>query len=155
MNMIWLLWFGAAIFFFIIEVLTPTFFVVCFAIGCLAAAICSLAFPGDSFVWLQLTSFAIATFVSFLAIQPLSKKLRRKESRFTTNMDALIGEFGIVTAIIGPGHKRGRILIQGVSWRAVAHNGQRIEIDERVKVVRFEGTTLTVELAYSARENRL
>ena len=52
----WLVWSGAAIVFFILEILTPTFFVICLGIGCVAAAITSLILPGESYVWIHLAS---------------------------------------------------------------------------------------------------
>ena len=154
-SVMWLVWFGAAIIFFVIEILTPTFFVVCMGIGCLVAAIVSFFDKENAHIWAHLASFGLATFVSFLAIRPFSKRVRNPKVKEgdVTNIQSLIREEGIVVEAIGPGIKRGRIRIKGVSWRAVARDGDAIDIDERVTVLKIDGTTLYVQSVRKTQES--
>ncbi|MBN1482000.1 NfeD family protein [candidate division KSB1 bacterium] len=149
---IWLVWFGAALIFFVIEIMTPTFFVVCLGIGCLVAAGASLLLPGESYLWIHLASFGFATFGSFIAIQPLAKRLKRREKLYRTNIESLIGETGVVKTPVGPGLQEGKVILQGSIWRAVAYGNERVQAGEHVQVVQVEGTKLVVRALSETRE---
>jgi len=140
----WLLWFGTAIIFFIIEMLNMTFYVICLGIGALAASVVALVIPDKDFIWLQLASFVAATFVAFIVVQPLSKRLKREDTRYKTNFEAIYDEIGIVIKEIGPDGKEGRVKIRGSTWRAGATNDQHINVQERVKILKIDGTKLYV-----------
>ena len=147
----WLIWFGAAIIFFVIEVLTPTFFVICMGFGCLAATIMSLIFPQEQ--WAHLATFAVVTFLSFLAMRPFAKSIKNSSRGGITNIQSLLDEEGIVIESIGPGRREGRIKIRDVFWRAISADNKVIGIDERVRILEIDGTKLYVELKSHSQES--
>lgn len=149
---IWLVWFAAALIFFVFEILTPTFFVVCLGIGCLAAAAASLLLPGKEYLWIHLASFGTATLASFIAIQPVARYLKKREKSYKTNIELMVGEIGVVITPIGPGLQEGRVMLQGSIWRAIAEANERIKAAAHVKVIKVEGTKLVVRAISETRE---
>jgi len=143
-NYAWLLWFIAAIIFFVIEVLTPTFFVVCFGIGSLAAMLISFPFPGHDYIWIQLLFFVVFSIVSFFTIRPLAKKIRKNNPGNGTNVDSLYSTVGVVIRQVGPGMQLGHVKILGNIWRALSIDGTLLPVDVRVRVLKIDGTTLYV-----------
>ncbi len=140
----WLLWFGAAVIFFIIEMINLTFYVICLGIGALAASAMALILPKEEYIWAQLATFAVVTFLSFVVLQPFSRYLKKKGKRYRTNIESIYDDIGIVTREIGPNAQEGRIAIRGSSWRAVAMDNQIIAPGERVRVHKIDGTKLYV-----------
>lgn len=137
---IWHIWAIVAILFVIGEIFTSGFAFVCFAVGCIGGAIA--AATGAILEW-QLSIFAIATFVAFLLVRPLLKKLSSKDE-IATNADALIGRTAKVTECIEVGGK-GRVAIDGDIWQAVSHEQTDIAEGEWVEVISRESIILTVK----------
>ncbi len=67
------------------------------------------------------------------------------QKRVHTNADSLVGQVGIVIDGIDNVKGRGRVLIGGLDWAAVAEDGQGIEVNEQVLIKRIEGVKLIVE----------
>lgn len=137
---IWHIWAIVAILFVIGEIFTSGFAFICFAVGCIGGAIAAAA--GAILEW-QLGIFAIATFVAFLLVRPLLKKLSAKDE-VATNADALIGRTAKVTECIEVGGK-GRVAIDGDIWQAVSHEQTDIAEGEWVEVISRESIILTVK----------
>lgn len=137
---IWHIWAIVAILFVIGEIFTSGFAFICFAVGCIGGAIAAAA--GAILEW-QLGIFAIATFVAFLLVRPLLKKLSAKDE-IATNADALIGRTAKVTECIEVGGK-GRVAIDGDIWQAVSHEQTDIAEGEWVEVISRESIVLTVK----------
>lgn len=151
----WLLWFGAAIIFFVIEILTPTFFAACLGIGALAATITSLVWPSPEYVWTHFASFAAATFISFVAIRPLAKRMKNHGEKYRTNVESLVDEVGVITQQVGPGLEEGRVSLQGSTWRALSVDYKLIPVDKHVRVARVDGTLLYVRPIEKPWEEKL
>ncbi|MBQ8272792.1 MAG: NfeD family protein [Tidjanibacter sp.] len=137
---IWHIWAIVAVLFVIGEIFTSGFAFICFAVGCIGGAIAAAA--GAILEW-QLGIFAIATFVAFLLVRPLLKKLSAKDE-IATNADALIGRTAKVTECIEVGGK-GRVAIDGDIWQAVSHEQTDIAEGEWVEVISRESIVLTVK----------
>lgn len=137
---IWHIWAIVAILFVIGEIFTSGFAFICFAVGCIGGAIAAAA--GAILEW-QLGIFAIATFIAFLLVRPLLKKLSAKDE-IATNADALIGRTAKVTECIEVGGK-GRVAIDGDIWQAVSHEQTDIAEGEWVEVISRESIILTVK----------
>lgn len=137
----WALWLIVAVAFLIVEMLTGTLYVFCFACGAVLSFVVSL-FTGSLSV--QLAAFAIATAVSIFLIRPLMKKyLHPKECEKPSNADALLGMEGRVSEqITGMGY--GRVAIDGDDWKAQSLDGTTIPVGSRVKVVARESIIITV-----------
>ena len=106
-----------------------------FALGALAALICSLA---GGQLWLQAVLFFAVSGLSMLALWPIRKKfLLPKITK--TNVDALVGAAGKVTQPIDNDNETGRIRLGGMDWAARSSNGQVIPVDTQVVVDKIEG----------------
>ncbi len=137
---IWHIWAIVAILFVIGEIFTSGFAFICFAVGCVGGAIAAAA--SATLEW-QLGIFAIATFLAFLAVRPLLKKLSAKDE-IATNADALIGRIAKVTECIEVNGK-GRVAVDGDLWQAVSNEPTDIEKGELVEIVARESIILTVK----------
>ena len=138
---IWHIWAIVAIALIIGEIFTSGFALVCFAVGAVGGAIGAAA--GATTEW-QLGIFAIVTFVAFLAVRPLLKRISSKDE-VPTNADALIGRTAKVTECIEVGGK-GRVAIDGDIWQAVCDDNEQSDIreGESVVVLSRESIILTV-----------
>ena len=97
---LWHLWIILGVIFLIIEIFTPGFIVATFGLGCFVAAI--PAYLDAHFLW-QLLAFSVATVIFFLTVRPLYLKyLYPKDKQIPTNVDALVGQIGIVLEPISP-----------------------------------------------------
>ena len=138
-------WIIAALICFIVEIFTAGFAVFCFSIGALCGAL--VCWLGLGVIW-QVVFFALGTFVSFAFIRPFVLKFIQKKSPedLKTNADALIGKEAVVIEPIDNVSRKGRVAIDGDTWRAVSETGAPIAIDERVVVVRRESIVLYVKV---------
>lgn len=137
---IWQIWAIVAILFVVGEIFTSGFALICFAVGCVGGAIAAAA--GATLEW-QLGVFAIATFVAFLCVRPLLRKLSSKDE-VPTNADALIGRTAKVTECIEVGGT-GRVAIDGDFWQAVSDEKTDIVEGEKVEVISRDSIILTVK----------
>ena len=117
---------------------TATFFILWVAIAAFIAGIFAFFAP----TWLVWLIFVVTSVVLLWFTRPLAHKLREKLP-VRTNVDALIGQEGIVVETIDPVANTGRIRVQSDEWRARAE--QVIEVGSKVRVVGISGTTLLVE----------
>ena len=137
----WAIWIIAAIIFAIIEIYTPSFFIIWFSVGSIAAAITSV-FTDN--IGIQLGIFILLSLILVLSTKKLTDKFITKKNGYKTNSDKLIGKVGVVTEEIDPLEAKGRIKIQGESWKAATENDSKIEKGEKVKVEKIDGVTLFV-----------
>lgn len=138
---VWHIWIIAALLLFIVEMLTTGFAVVCLSIGCVGGAVASLL--GAS-IEVQLLSFAVVSFVALAAVRPILKRSFYKGGeKVRTNADAMIGRRGVVCNAIDA--VSGRVIIDGVDWRAVSYDGVTIAEGEQVEVVAIDSVVLTVK----------
>ncbi|PYP52639.1 MAG: NfeD family protein [Gemmatimonadetes bacterium] len=139
----WQVWFIAALLLFVAEMIAPGFWLLSVAVGSLAAGLVSLVLPG---VVAPALAFAAGTLLSLVGVRPfLLRVLHRAGRDIRTNVDALAGKVGIVSARIDPTTGKGRVLVEGEDWRAASLMDAPLEPGTRVMVVRVEGTTLYVD----------
>jgi membrane protein implicated in regulation of membrane protease activity len=133
------LWLITAIIFVIIEALTLGLVTIWFAVGALAAFFVAwLGFPWQT----QIPFFIGTSFVLLYLTGPIARKYL-KIGKTKTNVQALIGEQGIVREKIEQ-VKQGQIEIKGQFWAARASTDEDIEVNEKVVVQKIEGNTLIV-----------
>lgn len=137
---IWHYWAIVAIIFVVGEIFTSGFALVCFAVGSVGGAIAAAA--GATIEW-QLGIFAIATFVAFLAVRPLLKRLSSKD-QIQTNADALIGRTAKVVETIEE-NGRGRVAVDGDIWQAESDEKGDILVGEKVEIISRESIILNVK----------
>jgi len=141
----WHLWMILAIILFIAEIFTPAFVLASFGIGCMAS---SLAAGLGLGLKMQILGFIAGTLVAFFTVRPLFARYCYKASPHTrTNLDALIGTIGRVTQTIDEAGGSGRVTVGGDDWKAVAANGETIEMNARVEVIGIEGVKVIVRRA--------
>ncbi|MEW6051922.1 MAG: NfeD family protein [Candidatus Zixiibacteriota bacterium] len=137
-TMFWI-WMAGAVIFLIIELLSPSFFFICFTAGALASGLYAYYKP-EEYYW-QIGIFVIVTVV----LLPLSRRLARritKPSPRESNVDAMIGRTALVTSPIDPDNG-GKIRYEGEVW--VAQASEPIEVNAKVKIVSVSGTKVHVE----------
>ena len=140
---LWQMWAVIAVLCLILELTAGDFFIICFSIGAVFAAICAALSVG--FYW-QLGVFAAFTLVSLFLVRPFALRyLHRNDKERVSNADALIGRKGKVTEAIEKGGF-GRVAIDGDVWKAVAVTDEKIPAGTFVRVVGRESIIITVEV---------
>ncbi len=130
-----LCWIAAMIIFLIVEANTAALVSVWFAGGALAAAIAALC---GGPVWLQTVLFFAVSAILLACLRPLSKRLTATKIT-PTNIDALIGAQGYVTADIDNLTAQGTVKLGAMEWTARSAGGQNIPAGTLVQVERIEG----------------
>ena len=140
---IWIYWVLAALALFIIELFTMGFAVICLAIGGGGGAIAAAC---DASMEMQLLTFAIVSMVALIGVRPLLKRtFYRKGEKVATNANAMIGKRGVVCSEVDGGGVSGRVMIEGVDWRATSADGEDIAEGTKVEVVAIDSVVLTVK----------
>ncbi|GAB1468929.1 NfeD family protein [Candidatus Cloacimonadota bacterium] len=143
MNLLaWHIWMMLGIGFIIIEIFDPAFFFISLGIGAIVTGLFSmLPFLSNS-VPLQILIFTIFSFISFLFMRKLGKKML-KNAGSETNVYALKGKTGIITKEIPPEGK-GFVKVGGEEWAAVEESRLGVELGARVIVQGIDGNKLIV-----------
>ena len=90
---IWLLWFFVSLICLIVEMAFGDLFLICFAIGALAASLMSAFGVVDTIG--QIIMFTIVSLLSILLVRPsMMNYLHRKENQRLSNVEAIIGRMG-------------------------------------------------------------
>lgn len=140
---IWIYWVIAALLLFIVEMFTTGLAVICLSIGCLGGAIAASA---DASIEWQLSIFAILSFIALIAVRPLLKRLFYKGGeKVATNASAMVGKHGVVCADITGDDEQGRVMIEGIDWRAIATDNEFLPKGTRIVVVEINSVVLTVK----------
>lgn len=138
----WIVWVVVGVVCLIIEIFTPSFFIMWFGIGAFAGAVVS--FLSESFL-LQFLTFIVVSTILVIFTRPLAKKMTGKPARKAA-VDALIGSDGLVIEEIDPVSGKGLVRVGSDVWRARSADGSStISVGRRVRVVNVDGTHLLVE----------
>ena len=137
---LWQMWAVIAVVCLILELMAGDFFIICFSIGAVFAALVAAVGGG---IYLQLFVFAVFSFISLFC--PCAKRyLHKGEDPRVSNADALMGRQGrVVDAVVADGF--GRVQIDGDIWKAVTNEQQDIPAGSNVRVIGRESTIITVE----------
>lgn len=138
---IWLYWVIAALLLFIVELFTAGFAVICLSIGAVGGAIAAYM---DASIEIQLLTFAIISLVAILGVRPLLKSLFfKKGEKVATNASAMVGKRGVVCQLVD--EDSGRVMIEGVDWRAQSENGTPLPVGTKVEVTSIESVVLIIK----------
>ena len=136
MNWAAIVWFVLMLVFLIVEGLCAIHLVsIWFAAGSLAAML--VAFLKGP-MWLQVMFFIVVSCALLILFLPLVKKFLNP-ARTKTNVDAIIGSQGYVTADIDNLTAMGQVKLGSMEWSARSTNGEKIPQGALVKVDRIEG----------------
>ncbi len=135
MNWAALFWLAAVVLFLMAEASTVTLISLWFAAGSLAALLVSLLHGP---VWLQVTIGVLVSAVCLTALRPLVRKhIAPKLTK--TNVDAVVGSTGLVTAHIDNVSAVGQVKLGAMYWTARSVSGEPIPEGTLVQVERIEG----------------
>jgi membrane protein implicated in regulation of membrane protease activity len=129
--------------FVIVEIFDPAFFFISFGIGAILTSILSMLPFINNSIPLQVLSFALISFISFLFMRKLGKKILSHPGS-ETNVFALKGKQGFVTKEI-PTDGKGYVKIGGEEWVAMEENQQAVELDAKVTIIGIEGNKVIVK----------
>ena len=136
----WMIWVGIGVICLIIEIFTPGFLFMSFGISAIITGLIAMA---SMPFWAQLAIFIVVTFIIFLNLRKLSKKLMH--ANHPTNVDALIGKKGTVSEVIKDDNKY-FVKVGGETWSAVTENDADMKIAEKIQVVKIDGNKLIVKI---------
>ena len=146
------LWLALIILFVVLEASTVQLVSIWLAAGSLAALIPamlgSIYFFGFRSLPLvvQVIVFGAVSAVCLVFTRPFVKRVLAVK-KVNTNADRTIGEIGLVTETIDSTLESGRVMVDGLSWKARTSDNTVLEAGTRVQVKEIHGVTLTVEKA--------
>ena len=136
MNVAAIIWFGLLLVFLVVEAACPIHLVsIWFAAGSFVAMIA--AYLGAA-IWLQILLFLVVATAMVALLWPFIKKfLNPKLAK--TNVDAIVGSEGYVTADIDNLAATGQVKLGAMEWSARSTSGKVIPKGSLVRVDRIEG----------------
>ena len=137
----WLVWTLISILCLILELTNGDFFIICFSIGGLFAAVAAAI--GVNGFW-QIGIFALFSLLSIFFVRPTALRYLHRNKERVSNADAIIGREGVVSEAIEAGGY-GRVAIDGDDWKALSSDGGAIEKGEKVVVKSRDSIIITVE----------
>lgn len=141
LNM-WQIWAVVAVACLILEMTSGDFFIICFSIGAVFAAIAAAMGIG---LYVQLALFAVFTLIALFWVRPLAKRyFHQGEDYRVSNADALLGRTGRVVEIVKAGGY-GRVQIDGDIWKAKTTDTTDVAEGTTVRVTDRQSTIITVE----------
>ena len=133
----------AALLLFIIELFTAGLAVICLAIGAGGGAIAAAC---DASLEMQFLTFAVVSLIALLCVRPLLKRYFYKDGeKVATNASAMVGKHGVVCSDMVSDDEQGRVMIEGVDWRALAADNEVLPKGTKVVVVAIDSVVLTVK----------
>lgn len=139
----WHIWMILGIIFVIIEIFDPAFFFISLGIGAIITALLALLPFVGRVVALQIFLFALFSFIAFLFMRRLGKKVLTNTGG-ETNVYALKGKIAYVTQTIEKDGK-GYVKVGGEEWAAISQSGEAIAQATKVLVLDIDGNKLIVE----------
>lgn len=138
----WQAWALLCIICLILELTSDDFFIMCFSLGAVAAAI--VAAVGANLTT-QIIAWVVASTLCLVFVRPFALKcLHKHEQCRPSNADALMGREGTVSQTIKAGDY-GRVAIDGDDWKARSTSACDIPVGAKVRVTGRESIIITVE----------
>ena len=142
--MAWLIWLGIAIAMLLIEAFTVDLIAVWFAVAGLINVVITAIFPELFYVW-QILIFVLVATILLLSTRKMVKKFLKRRQDQETNLDLVVNHKGRVMEEINNDYETGAVKINGIVWSARSANGEIVEIDALVNVLKIKGNKLIVE----------
>ena len=144
MNWAAIIWFCLMVGFLIAEAACPFHLIsVWFAAGSLVAMLVSMFHAP---VWLQILLFFVVSAALLASLWPFIRKVLNPKIQ-KTNVDAIIGSQGRVTAAIDNVAAEGQVKLGAMYWTARSTSGEQIPEGTLVTVDRIEGVKVFVSPA--------
>lgn len=133
-------WIVMAVIFFVAEIFTAGFVLLCFGIGALGAALA--AFLGAGLA-IQIVVFIAVTIAAVFLARPFAERVSRPGVQQIAG-DRMIGKWGVVLQAVDPMAGTGMVRVESERWRAESVEGKELEAGEVVEVVGVDGVRLQV-----------
>ena len=130
-----IIWLVLMVVFLVAEALTVSMVSLWFAAGAVVALLLSLLHLQ---VWVQVVLFFVVSGVLLACLRPLVRR-HVAPKIVPTNVDAIVGTRGIVTAEIDNVCAAGQIKVNGMEWSARSTTGEIIPEGTLIRVERIEG----------------
>lgn len=141
MDYMWIIWLVIFVLALLIEAIGPEIVSVWFAGGAVVSLIISFI-PGVEW-WVQLIVFAVVSAALLVFCRPFLAKVLKRDT-IDLNADTMVGKKGVITSEVKE-TKSGEVVIDGVTWTAVAtKDDMAIGKDSLVKVMAVSGNKLIV-----------
>lgn len=137
------IWLALIIVFVVVEAATVQLVSIWLAVGALAALV--PAMMGMPFL-VQIFVFLVISALCLVCTRPFVRKVLAVK-KVNTNADRVIGRTGLVTETVDNSLERGRIMVDGLSWKAKAVDNAVLESGTRVTILAIQGVTLIVKKA--------
>ena len=136
----YVIWLVLTVAFAVVEAATLGLTSIWFALGSLAAMLCSLLHAP---LWLQILVFVAVSAVAVWLTRDLAQE-RFNRSRQPTNADRIIGRQGQVLEEIDNARGAGLVRVDGAVWTARSADGQCIPAGSSVTIRAIEGVKVLV-----------
>lgn len=143
MNWTAIIWLALIVVFLLTEAATVSLVSLWFAAGALAAMLICLLHGA---VWLQIAAFLVVSGGLLALLRPLVRRYVTPKLT-STNVDAVIGSTGLVTAAIDNVAAAGQVKLGAMVWTARSTTGEPIPEGVKVRVDRIEGVKAFVSPA--------
>ncbi|RME03363.1 MAG: NfeD family protein [Planctomycetota bacterium] len=139
----WHLWLISGMVLAIAEMLMPGFWILCFSFGAFAGGLTGyLGYDLAS----QIGVFSGVSALLVIFIRPLALKFFHKSSpEIETNINALIGQMGLVVREIKGRLETGKVKVGGEIWSAISQIDLPIPEGKQVVIKKIEGNKVIVE----------
>ncbi len=136
MNLDVICWLMLLLIFLVAEAACPIHLVsLWFAVGSLAALLVAMLYGP---IWLQITVFLLVSGVLLVLLWPLVRKYLNPNVT-KTNLDAVVGSEGLVTAAIDNLSAVGQVKLGAMEWTARSTSGAPIPAGTVIRVDKIEG----------------
>ncbi len=126
----------------VIEIITLGLSTIWFAGGAVVAFIAALLGAPTA---VQVILFLIVSILLLVFTRPVAVKYLNR-TRVRTNVESLIGKKAVVSETIDNMKSAGHVTVNGLEWMARSQDdGEIIEKEEIIRIVRVEGVKLIVE----------
>ena len=130
-----IIWLVLVVVFLVAEALTVSMVSLWFAAGAVVALLLSLLHLQ---VWVQVVLFFVVSGILLACLRPLVRR-HVAPKIVPTNVDAIVGTRGIVTAEIDNVCAAGQVKVNGMEWSARSTTGEIIPEGTLIRVERIEG----------------
>ena len=130
-----IIWLALMVVFLIAEALTVSMVSLWFAAGAVVALLLSLLHLQ---VWVQVVVFFVVSGALLACLRPMVRR-HVAPKIVPTNVDAIVGTRGIVTAEIDNVCAAGQVKVNGMEWSARSTTGEIIPEGTLIRVERIEG----------------
>ena len=134
-------WIATAVVFFILELTTASFFFLWIGAGAVLTAILSLLVDT---AWIEYLFFALSSLLLIVISRRWAHVLSGKAGR-PSNVDALIGQMGIVTKVHPETSWQGWVKVNGEAWKAEAVSQHPLTKGSQVTVQEAHSNVLIVK----------